>query len=67
MDTNSLTVCIKTDDIYKDITEDIETRFDTSNYKLHRPLSKGKNETVIGLLKNELGGQILKKFVVLRA
>ena len=25
-------VCIKTDDIYKDIAEDVETRFDTSNY-----------------------------------
>ena len=24
-------VCIKTDDIYKDIAEDVETRFDTSN------------------------------------
>ena len=32
MDTNSFIVYIKTDDIYKDIAEDIETRFDTSNY-----------------------------------
>ena len=29
MDTDSLIVYIKTDDIYKDIAEDIETRFDT--------------------------------------
>ena len=28
----------------KDIVKDIETRFDTSNYELDRPLSKGKNE-----------------------
>ena len=27
-----------TDDIYKDITEDVETRFDTSNYELDRLL-----------------------------
>ena len=33
----------KTDDIYKDIAEGIETRFDTSNYELDRPLTKGKN------------------------
>ena len=25
-----------------EITEDVETRFDTSNYELDRPLSKGK-------------------------
>ena len=33
-------VYIKTDDIYKDIAEDIETRFDTSAYELGRPLRK---------------------------
>ena len=38
MDTDSFTVCTKTDDIYKKIAEDIETRFYTSNYKLDRPL-----------------------------
>ena len=32
MDTVIFTVYIKTDDIYKGITEDVETRFDTSNY-----------------------------------
>ena len=35
-------VYIKTDDIYKDIAEDAETRFDTLRYELDRPLSKGK-------------------------
>ena len=34
MDTDSFTVYIKADDSYKDITEDVETRFDTSNYEL---------------------------------
>ena len=33
---------IKTEDIYRDIEEDVETRFDFSNYKLDRPLPKGK-------------------------
>ena len=33
MDTDSFIIYIKTDDIYKDIAEDIETRFDISNYE----------------------------------
>ena len=40
--TDSLTVYITTGDIYKDIAEDSKTRFDTSNFELDRPLSKGK-------------------------
>ena len=43
MDTDSFTVHIKADDIYKDIAEDVETRFDTSHYKLDKPLPKRKN------------------------
>ena len=39
---DSFTVYVKTDDIYKDIAEDAETRFDTSNYVLERPLLRGK-------------------------
>ena len=71
MDTDSFIVYIKTDDIYKDITEDVETRFDTSNYELEcnsieRPLPKGKNLKVIELMKDELGGKIMIKFVELR-
>ena len=48
-------VYIKTDDIYKDIAKDVETRFDTSNYELDRCLPKGKTKKVIGLMKDELG------------
>ena len=33
-------VYIKRDDIYVDIAEDVETRFDTSNYESDRPLEK---------------------------
>ena len=67
MDMDSLIVYIKTDDIYKDIAEDVETKFDTSNCELDRPLPKGKNKKVIGLMKDELGGKIMTKFVGLRA
>ena len=30
--------------MYKDISEDVETWFNTSNSELHRPLPKGKNK-----------------------
>ena len=37
-------VHLKTDDIYKNIAEDVEITFDTSNYGLNRPPPKGKNK-----------------------
>ena len=54
-------VYIKTDDIYKVIAENVETRFDTSNYELDRPFPKGKSKKLIGLMKDELGGKIMIK------
>ena len=44
MDTDSFIVYITTFDTYKNIAEDVETRFDTSNYNLDIPLNKGKNK-----------------------
>ena len=67
MDTDSFIVYIKTDDCYKDIAEDFETRFDTSSYGLDRTLPKEKIRKVIGLMKDELGQKIMTKFVALRA
>ena len=58
MGTDSFIVCIKTDDIYKYIAEHVESRFDTSNYELDRPLPKQKNKNVIGLIRDELGGKL---------
>ena len=37
---DSFFVYILTGDISKDIAGNVETRFDTSNYELNRPLSK---------------------------
>ena len=54
MDTDSFILYIKTYKIYKDIAEDVETRFDNSNYELNRPLPKGKNKKVIDVMKDEL-------------
>ena len=67
IDTDSFIAYIKADDIYKDIVEDVETRFDTSNYELDRTLPKGKNEKLIGLMKDKLGGKMKVNFVGLRA
>ena len=66
MDTDSLIMNIKTTDFYKDISYDVDKRFDTSNYECNRPLPTGKNKKVIGLMKDELGGKIITEFVTLR-
>ena len=42
MNTDILIFQEKTEDTYKDIVEDVETRFDTSNFEIDRPLPKGK-------------------------
>ena len=54
---------IKADHIYKHIAEDVETRFDNSNYEINRQFPKGKCEKVIGLMKNKLRGSIMKEFL----
>ena len=66
MDTDSFVMNIKTNDFYKDISSDVEKRFDTSNYECNRPLPTGKNKKIIGLMKDELGGKIITGFVTLR-
>ena len=67
IDTKGLIVYIKTYDIYKDVAENVGTRFDTSNYELDRPLPKAKNKKVIGLMKDVLSRKSMTKFVGLRA
>ena len=61
IDTDSFIVYNKIDDIYKYIAEDVEPRFDTSNYELDRPLTKGESKA-IGLMKDELRRKIMTKF-----
>ena len=67
MDTDIYIVYIKTVDFYEGVEEDAEIKFDTSKYELDRPLPKGKNKKVIGLMKNELREKNVTKFVGLRA
>ena len=66
MDTDSFIMNIKTNDFYKDISDDVDNRFDTSNYEVKRPLPTGKNKKIIELMKDELGGQIIMEFIALR-
>ena len=66
MDTDSFIMNIKTNDFYKDIANDVECKFHTSNYEVKRPLPIGKNKKVIGLMKDELGGEIIMQFIALR-
>ena len=66
MDMDSFVVNIKTKDFYKDISQDVNKRFDTSNYAFDRPLPTGINKKVIGLMKDELGGDIITEFVASR-
>ena len=44
MDIDSLIVYVKTNDIYKNIAKDVETRFDTSNFEIDIPLPKVKKD-----------------------
>ena len=53
MNTDSFIDYMKTDDVSKDIAENIEIRFDSTNY----------NKKVIGLMKDELGGKIMTKLL----
>ena len=66
MDTDSFIIDIKTEDFYEDIANNVEKRFDTSNYEVDRPLPAGKEKKVIGLMEDELGGEIMTEFVALR-
>ena len=64
MDTDIFIIYIKTEDFYEDIANDVEKRFDTSNYEVDRPLPTGKNKQVIGLMRDELGGTIMTNLLL---
>ena len=67
-DTDSLMYQIYTDDFYKDISYDIQTKFDTSDYPSNHPsgILTGVNKKVIGMFKDEVAGKQMTCFVGLR-
>ena len=68
-DTDSLMYEIQTEDFYKDISADVNRRFDTSDYLPDHPSSipSGFHKKVLGLFKDEVGGKVIDEFVGLRA
>ena len=68
-DTNSFVYQIEAKDFYRDIAKVVKKRFDTSGYSKddNTPLPIRENKKVIGLMKDELGGKIMRGFVALRA
>ena len=66
MDTDSFIIYIKIEDVYEDIADDVEKRFDTSNYECNKLLPTGKNKKVTGLMKDELEERIMTEFSALR-
>ena len=67
-DTDSLLYLIHTDDFYKDISLDIEDKFDTSDYPPNHKsgILTGVNKKVIGMFKDEVAGRQITHFVGLR-
>ena len=68
-DTDSLAYEIKTDDFYADISADIRSWFDTSDYPKDHPsgIETGINKKVIGMFKDEAAGKQIEEFVGLRS
>ena len=68
-DTDSLAYEIRTKDFCKDISPDIEIRFDTSDYPTNHPsgIKTGLNSKVLGMFKDEAGRKQIVEFVGLRA
>ena len=74
-DTDSLTYDIETDDFYKDISQDVEKWFDTSNYPKNHvdrdgnksAIPVGMNKKVPGLFKDECGGKQITESAILRS
>ena len=51
MDTDSFSIHIENKDFYQDIANDAKKWFDTSNYKVGKPLPRRMEKKVIGLKK----------------
>ena len=69
MDTDGFVLNIFNEDFFEDINNDVKRWSDTSNYDKNdkRPLQICVNKNLIGMIKDELGGKIMKEFWALRA
>lgn len=68
MDTDSFVLTIQTNDFYKEMIPDIQNIYDTSDYSPNNiygmPL---KNKKILGMMKDECNGSIIREFVGLRS
>lgn len=65
-DTDSLVYEIQTNDVFNDIKGDL-SKFDTSNFKENNIYAIPRvNKKIMGLMKDEAGGEIIREFVGLR-
>ena len=69
MDTDSFIMQVNTADFYHTISNDVNLWFDTSSYttKLPRPVPIEVNKKVLGMMKDELGGEIMSELCCLKA
>ena len=65
-DTDSLFYEIKTDDVYEELLKDKEL-FDNSDYRKNSAFFFYKNKKVIGKMKDEAAGVVIKEFIRLRS
>lgn len=67
MDTDSLTYTIKTENVYEDMKKNLR-KFDTSDYTVDNQFNLPLvNKKVIGLMKDENNGNLMKSFIGLRS
>ena len=66
-DTDSLVYQIYTDDFYRDMKEDMEQWYDTSDYPPSHPCHSKQNMKRLGFFKDETNGVPILEFIGLRA
>ena len=64
-DTDSLILDIQTEDVYKDMQQE-SWMYDTSNYPMDNPLYSDRYKKVLGKMKDECGGEVIKEVIAVR-
>ena len=62
IDTDSFKICIKPGSYYKDIKDDAEGKFNSSNYEVKLLPLIDKDKKGFGMMKTKLGGVVIKEF-----
>ena len=65
-DTDSLVICVETEDTYKDMVE-MKEFYDMSSYNKSNSIYDGTNSKVTGKFNNETGDKIIKTYIGVRS